>query len=97
MSDIWDLEKYKVEEKNKYSDVVDKGVYFDFRNREIAIRELFKSTKDPDVKQVLRYAMELNNHYRQQAMDFYNTFHGIEELLQGAQKLAENAVLGAYL
>lgn len=33
MSDIWNLEKYKVEGKNKYSDMVDKNVYFDFKKK----------------------------------------------------------------
>lgn len=94
---IWDLEKYKVDEPNKYSNVVDKNTYFDFWNREVAIRELFESTSDPDVKQVLRFAMELNNHYRQQAMDFYNAWDGVHELLKGALELTNQAVNKAYL
>ena len=94
---IWDLEKYKVEEKNRFSNVIDNNVYFDFWNREVAIRELFESTSDPDVKQVLRFAMELNNHYRKQAMDLFNKLDAINDALDGIRKLAGDAVLDSYL
>ena len=97
MDIIWNLEKYKVDEPNRFSNVIDEKVYFDFWNRAVAIRELFESTRDPDVKQVLRFAMELNNHYRQQAMDFYNAWHGVKDLLEGALKLTDKAINNAYL
>ena len=77
---IWDLDKYKVEGKNKYSDMVDETVSFDFRHRELAIRDLFESTTDQDVKQVLKYAMELNNYYRKQAIDLFNNLDAINDL-----------------
>lgn len=94
---IWDLEKYKVNEPNKYSNVVDKKVLFDYFNRERAIKDLFRTTTDPNVKQVLRFAMELNNKYRNEAMDLYNSFYGIKELMEGALALADNAVDKTYL
>ena len=96
-NDIWDLEKYKITEKNKYSNIIDNNVYFDYWNRETAIRELFQETGNPEVKQVLRFAMELNNFYRNQAMNFYTAYHGIKDTLEGALKLTEQAIDHAYL
>lgn len=94
---IWDLKQYEVTEPNKYNHVVDKKVQFDYFNRERAIKDLFRTTADPNVKQVLRFAMELNNQYRNEAMDLYNSFYGIKELMEGALALADNAVDKAYL
>ena len=36
--DIWDLENYKVDEPNKYSNLIDKNSQFDYWHREQAIR-----------------------------------------------------------
>ena len=94
---IWDLEKYKVDEPNKYSDVVDKEVFFDYRHRERAIDDLFESTKDPEVKQVLVYAMELNNKYRSEAMELYLSLERIKKLLKKTFREADTAFSNTYL
>ena len=95
--EIWDLEKYKVEEPNKYSDIIDKRVFFDYFNREEAMKNLFESTDNPEVKQVLRYAMELNNKYRTEAMALYDSFYGIMDYMDKIKKMADDAVDNAYL
>lgn len=94
---IWDLSKYEVDEPNKYSNVVDKKVQFDYFNREGAIRDLFKTTTDPNVKQVLRFAMELNNQYRHEAMDLYYILNTIKVSMRTILNNTENAIDKTYL
>lgn len=94
---IWDLSKYEVDEPNKYSNVVDKEVQFDYFNREGAIRDLFKTTTDPNVKQVLRFAMELNNQYRHEAMDLYYILNTIKVSMRTILNNTENAIDKTYL
>ena len=95
--DIWDLENYKVDEPNKYRNVVDKEVQFDYFNREGAIRDLFKTTTDPNVKQVLRFAMELNNQYRHEAMELYYILNTIKVSMRTILNNTENAIDKTYL
>ena len=95
--DIWDLENYKVDEPNKYSNVVDKKVQFDYFNREGAIRDLFETTTDPNVKQVLRFAMELNNQYRHEAMELYYILNIIQSSMRTILNNTKNAIDKAYL
>lgn len=94
---IWDLSKYEVDEPNKYRNVVDKEVQFDYFNREGAIRDLFKTTTDPNVKQVLRFAMELNNQYRHEAMDLYYILNTIKVSMRTILNNTENAIDKTYL
>ena len=94
---IWDLEKYKVNKENQYSNVTDDNVCFDFITREKAIEKLFNETEDANVKQVLRFAMELNNHYRKQSMTFYNAYHEIKKMLKKALDLTEKTIDKTYL
>ena len=94
--DIWDLENYKVEEPNKYSNVIDKNSQFDYFNREGAIRDLFKTTTDPNVKQVLRFAMELNNQYRSETKKLYNILNGLDDSLRGIKELVNQGILNSY-
>ena len=94
---IWNLLKYRVDEPNKYSNVVDKEVQFDYFNREGAIRDLFKTTTDPNVKQVLRFAMELNNQYRQEAMELYYILNTIQSSMRTILNNTENAIDNTYL
>lgn len=94
---IWNLEKYRVDEPNKYSNVVDKEVQFDYFNREGAIRDLFRTTTDPNVKQVLRFAMELNNQYRNEAMELYYMLNTIKASMRTILNNTENAIDNAYL
>ena len=95
--DIWDLENYKVDEPNKYSDLIDKNIYFDYWHREQAIRDLFVTTSDPNVKQVLRFAMELNNQYRDETMKLYNVLNGVSDSLKGVKELVNQGIINAYL
>ena len=94
---IWDLKKYEVDEPNKYSNVVDKEVQFDYFNREGAIRDLFKTTTDPNVKQVLRFAMELNNQYRHEAMELYYILNTIRVSMRTIVNNTENVIDKTYL
>lgn len=94
---IWNLEKYKVDEPNKYSNVVDKKVQLDYFNRESAIKHLFRTTADPNVKQVLRFAMELNNQYRHEAMELYYMLNTIQSSMRTILNNTENAIDNAYL
>lgn len=94
---IWNLEKYKVDEPNKYSNVVDKKVQFDYFNRESAIKHLFRTTTDPNVKQVLRFAMELQNQYRKEAMELYYILNTIKASMRTILDNTENAIDNAYL
>lgn len=94
---IWDLGKYEVDELNKYSNVVDKEVQFDYFNREGAIRDLFKTTTDPNVKQVLRFAMELNNQYRHEAMELYYILNTIRVSMRTIVNNTENVLDKTYL
>ena len=93
---IWDLSKYEVDEPNKYRNVVDKEVQFDYFNREGAIRDLFKTTTDPNVKQVLRFAMELNNQYRSEAKKLFNILNGLDDSLRGIKELVNQGILNSY-
>lgn len=95
--DIWDLENYKVDEPNKYSDLIDKNIYFDYWHREQAIKDLFVTTSDPNVKQVLRFAMELNNQYRDEAMKLYNVLNGVSDSLKGVKELVNQGIINTYL
>ena len=95
--DIWDLSKYEVDEPNKYRNVVDKEAQFDYFNREGAIRDLFKTTTDPNVKQVLRFAMELNNQYRHEAMELYYILNTIKVSMRTILNNTENAIDKTYL
>ena len=95
--DIWDLENYKVDEPNKYSDLIDKNIYFDYWHREQAIKDLFVTTSDPNVKQVLRFAMELNNQYRDEAMKLYNVLNGVNDSLKGVKELVNQGLINTYL
>ena len=95
--DIWDLENYKVDEPNKYSDLIDKNSQFDYWHREQAIKDLFVTTSDPNVKQVLRFAMELNNQYRDETMKLYNVLNGVSDSLKGVKELVNQGIINAYL
>lgn len=94
--DIWDLENYKVDEPNKYSDLIDKNSQFDYWHREQAIKDLFVTTSDPNVKQVLRFAMELNNQYRDETMKLYNVLNGVSDSLKGVKELVNQGILNSY-
>ena len=94
--DIWDLSKYEVDEPNKYRNVVDKEVQFDYFNREGAIKDLFVTTSDANVKQVLRFAMELNNQYRAEAMKLFNILNGLDDSLRGIKELVNQGILNSY-
>lgn len=95
--DIWDLENYKVDEPNKYSNDIDKNLQFDYWHREQAIKDLFVTTSDPNVKQVLRFAMELNNQYRDETMKLYNVLNGVSDSLKGVKELVNQGIINAYL
>ena len=95
--EIWNLENYEVKEHNRYSNVVDKEVIFDFMNREKAITDLFERTKDPDVKQVLRFAMELNNHYRSEAMELFDTLCLAEDQIRTHLAIINKSITNCYL
>ena len=94
--DIWDLSKYEVDEPNKYRNVVDKEVQFDYFNREGAIKDLFVTTSDANVKQVLRFAMELNNQYRAEAMKLFNILNGLDDSLRGIKELVNQGIINSY-
>ena len=94
---IWDLENYKVDEPNNYSDLIDKNICFDYWHREQAIKDLFVTTSDPNVKQVLRFAMELNNQYRSEAMKLYNILNGVNDSLNGVKELVNQGLINTYL
>lgn len=94
---IWDLSKYEVDEPNNYSDLIDKNSQFDYWHREQAIKDLFVTTSDPNVKQVLRFAMELNNQYRHEAMELYYTLNVIQASLRTILNNTENAIDKTYL
>lgn len=95
--DIWDLENYKVDEPNNYSDLIDKNSQFDYWHREQAIKDLFVTTSDPNVKQVLRFAMELNNQYRHEAMELYYILNTIKVSMRTILNNTENAIDKTYL
>lgn len=95
--DVWDLENYKVDEPNKYSNVIDKNLQFDYWNREHAIKDLFATTSDPDVKQVLRFAIELQNQYRSEAMNLYITLSRVNDQLELLSRLTQNNLIDVYL
>ena len=95
--DIWDLENYKVDEPNKYRDWIDKNLRFDYWHREYAIKDLFATTSDPNVKQVLRFAMELQNQCRSEAMRLYNILNGLDDSLRGIKELVNQGIINSYL
>lgn len=94
---VWDLEHFKVTESNKYENIIDEGVRFDYRSRERAISEVFKTTTNPEVRQVLRFAMELQNQYRSEAMDLYNTLSKVNDQLELLSRLTQNILIDVYL
>ncbi len=94
---VWDLEHFKVTESNKYENIIDKDVQFDYRNRERAIATLFETTKDSNVKQVLRFAMELQNQYRSEAMNLYNALLKVDKKFRFLRRLTNDALNDVYL
>ena len=94
---VWDLERFKVSEPNKYENIIDEGIRFDYRSRECAIAEVFKTTTNPEVRQVLRFAMELQNQYRSEAMNLYNTLSKLNDQLELLSRLTQNILIDVYL
>ena len=94
---IWGLKSFEVNEPNDYKNVIDKTVQFDYRNRERAIATLFETTKDPNVKQVLRFAMELQNQYRSEAMNLYDALLKIDKKFKFLRRLTNDALNDVYL
>lgn len=94
---IWDLEQFIDIEPNDYKNVIDKTVRFDYKNRECAIATLFKTTKDPNVKQVLKFAMELNNQYRTEALNLYNTLSKVNDNLKLLSDQTLDVLIDVYL
>ena len=76
---------------------VDKNLRFDYFNREGAIKDLFRTTADPNVKQVLRFAMELNNQYRNEAMELYYILNIIQASMRDILNNTENTIDKTYL
>ena len=94
---VWDLEHFKVTESNKYENIIDEGIRFDYRSRERAIAEVFKTTTNPEVKQVLRFAMELQNQYRSEAMNLYTTLSRVNDQLELLSRITQNNLIDVYL
>lgn len=94
---VWDLEHFKVTESNKYENIIDKDVRFDYKNRERAIAEVFKTTTNPEVKQVLRFAMELQNQYRSEAMNLYTTLSRVDDQIELMRRFTQNVLIDVYL
>ena len=73
------------------------GIKFDYRSRERAIAEVFRTTTNPEVKQVLRFAMELQNQYRSEAMNLYTTLSKVNDQLELLSRSTQNNLIDVYL